>query len=125
MNIDEMPAGSDLDALIAEKVLGWSDIRPDPHCTGFEGRPLKDFKHCLIPRYSTNIADAWKVAEVASKGEIWAVTPMPMYGGKNPFAEGIEGKFSVIDLNVMDGWGHIVSADTAPLAICRAALLSL
>jgi competence transcription factor ComK len=102
-----MKAGRELDALIAEKVMGWKrktiklvnmveeqDVLIDPR--------LKTYSQ--PPHYSTNIADAWLVVE----------------------------KFPQIDIcmsKVDDKWNcfiefadHMAIAETAPLAICLAAL---
>src|SRR3990167_1467186 len=81
MTIDEMPAGPEMDALVAEKVMG----EPQPHdapvemgsisgvLTMFNNYPWKAWlPECLglgkpwtwrpLP-YSTDIAAAWKVVE--------------------------------------------------------------
>ena len=60
MNADEMEAGRELDALVAEKVMG-KDLRiyDCPHTSPFV------FCVCpYLPRYSTYIAAAWKMEEM-------------------------------------------------------------
>lgn len=68
-NPTALPAGRELDALVAERVMGWTDFDPaviqsikgvtwtgigwQPH--GSRGRPY--------PQYSTSIADAWQAVE--------------------------------------------------------------
>lgn len=93
-----MPAGREMDYLIAEKVLELSI--------------LKDGTGILLPidlqvkNYSTDIAAAWGVVE---KFPTMSLT--------------FRGKYWFCDLNQVDF--DYTQADTAPLAICRAALLTL
>lgn len=91
-----MPAGPELDALVAEKVMGLK-----PAC-----RP-----------YSTSIEAAWEVV-----GELMdAKRLFIMHGG---FGDDFEVCFNpdIEDSAPDDLW---VKCSTAPLAICRAALLSV
>jgi hypothetical protein len=103
----------ELDALVAEKVMDEQkllvpddgSIYPDPRYTSWWwGRDI----HELVPHYSTDIAAAWLVVEklapnmdfymeIATKDDGWFV----MFG---------------------DDLDKACIADTAPLAICRAAL---
>ncbi|MFZ1412723.1 MAG: hypothetical protein WAS07_14830 [Micropruina sp.] len=65
-----MNAGRELDALVAEKVMGWIGVanRRQAEGTG-ERLILKGLKHKAdevlreVPRYSVSILDAWEVAE--------------------------------------------------------------
>jgi hypothetical protein len=105
-----MNAGSDLDALVAEKVIGCRVIRPEtgdryPLC-GCDKSPHDKPGTFRIESYSTDIAAAWKVADKVglffgrfSKDEYWAFLSVSNY------------------LN-----GHVSKAKAAPLAICLAAL---
>lgn len=122
VNVAEMQAGLELDALIAERVMGWTwkitrcnpeqRVLVDPYWTNMEvgfwwGR---DVLH-LVPHYSTEIEAAWDVFERLPAGQIYH------HRG---------GDFSVY-------WGNArhtsakmnVRADTAPLAICLAALAAV
>jgi hypothetical protein len=97
-----MKAGRELDALIAEKVMGF-DKRI---VSKVDGMPYADVLH-----YSTQIADAWLVVEkfpnvaIFGPNDSWLV------------------RFSDDDGSI---YTHPVDeparADTAPLAICLAAL---
>jgi hypothetical protein len=91
----DLPAGRALDAEIAEKVMGY-DISFSP-----------------LPHYSTDIAAAWLVVEQMREMGYW---PKVSY---------------LVDWDTVAKWhvDFLVSpntayqtADTAPLAICRAAL---
>ena len=110
---DAMPAGREMDALVAEKVMA----QPVYHHAG-----SKDICHCKIngddditicegpvKKYSTDIAAAWEVA--VHMHMIFAVR----------FAAGcVEGDQWYCEI----GAGPIFQgiANIAPLAICRAAL---
>ena len=104
--IDAMPAGRELDILVAEKVMGCyglfkhSDGTPLCECHGL--RP--------VPRYSTDIAAAWEVLKKLPNG---------VYVGYEKAA----GAWCVA-ANWADGepFSWLSYGKTAPLAICRAAL---
>lgn len=53
-----MKPGIELDALVAEKVMGWTEKRLDHNKYLFEACGLSS-----VPRYSTDIAAAWEVAQ--------------------------------------------------------------
>lgn len=56
MNIDALQAGPELDALVAEKVMGFTVIY------GFM-QVFEDATPIDIPKYSTDIAAAWQIVE--------------------------------------------------------------
>lgn len=58
---DELAAGPALDALVAEKVLGW-EYHPDNAVFTWWQAP-NDSWHDAPPPYSTDIAAAWQVVE--------------------------------------------------------------
>jgi hypothetical protein len=112
-------AGRELDALVAERVMGWTyKTFPDgvlPHVKHWHG-PNDE---CLLPCYSISIAAAWQVVErLIEDGEAFCcglnydtiteqwVFLMRQHG-------------EVLNANY---WPH---ADTAPLAICLAALRAI
>ena len=145
MTADEilsLPAGRELDALIAERLFGWrwhnceyigqSSVASPVYRTMFaEPKELEkntswrcvamDNPHSGVrkkqewtPHYSTSIADAWQVVE-----HIWNVLEKDI---SVTFAAGS------ISCDIGDLLGEAVAevfADTAPLAICRAALLAM
>lgn len=103
MSEGRMDAGREMDALVAEHVMG--------HTRGFEkqyGELFISFPEKVLPRYSTEIMAAWTVVERFER----------------------EGFFLSLD-RVLGGWSATFHrsapesrrlGDTAPLAICRAAL---
>ncbi len=118
MNIDEMTAGRELDALVCELVMGW---RREPQWgLTTMGKPNKPSPEgtCsvtseVVPHYSTDIAAAWEVVEKLCELDEFCLITYFGSGGK------------------VDGWVCELMSDykhdrmkalTAPLAICRAAL---
>ena len=110
-----MKAGRELDALIAEKVMGsdrdwrkYLELRP----SWARGDKLTDDEYMVVllggelPHYSTQIADAWLVVEQHQDAEI-----EHEYGGHT----------RVVLNKAGVGW-FSAFADTAPLAICLSAL---
>ena len=91
-----MNAGRQLDALIAERVMGKKVDQSSGVDICFEDGPP-------IPRYSTNIADAWLVVE---KFEIVEVEKL---------------YHAYIAAVHVENRVYSVQANTAPLAICLAA----
>ena len=129
--IREMEAGRELDALVAEKVMGWTmgDYEPGLYYTTRPGGPVAVISPTWTPRMpfhrflpSTDIAAAWEVVErlydlrwIIGLGSL-AQNPR---GWRcelcNMWEDDFERAPSDIEAN----------ADTAPLAICRAALLAV
>ena len=122
-----MTAGREMDILVAEMVMGqtnfehlgfyWTEGTTEdgqdgwegiycPRCGASEGSKDK----CCI-HYSTNIAAAWQVVEML-RSKLW---------GRIELVSGLEWH-CWSDLDKAKSWG---SGDTAPLAICRAALLAV
>lgn len=108
MDILTIPAGRAMDALVAEKVMGLhrsmeqglgEDVYEEwRNAEGCRVRP-----YGTLPNYSTDIAAAWEVVEKLAKplkvvwtGKVWVCAVFE------------------------EEYSH--EADTAPLAICRAAL---
>ncbi len=144
-----MEAGRELDALIAEKVMGWRWFRFLNKCylipprnteTGFdpahvlshwdgegkEGTPdlewttLSSYPNFRLRHYSTDIAAAWEVVEkVQANGWTFHVDDVG-------FNNGIEGKWRVLLTEAETGDKHVFAdGDTAPHAICLAALKAM
>ena len=113
-------AGRELDAIVAGKVMGCTVANDEsgwPHC---RCKPRTHETLFLgIPRYSTHIAAAWQVVEtmcerdqrpdLVHNGDAWIVS---VTGPKGDGAEGLLSSMYV----------YRAKADTAPLAICLAAL---
>lgn len=110
MNRDEilnMPAGREMDTLIVEKVMGLKvDYEFDePHVPSLRD---KYDEWGYLPNYSTDILAAWEVVE-----ELKGLKPILNYDPQS--------QKWYMRLN----GGSYCSADTAPLAICRVALLAV
>ena len=124
-----MKAGRELDALIAEKVMGW-EYHDWKTSTAFEytkycficGRtkrlhaPVEIDDFCgtneAPPHYSTQIADAWLVLESLDEWEL-----------KRTKYE--KGKYLCKIAPYVGATWYLEVADTAPLAICLAALKAI
>lgn len=101
-----MKPGPELDALIAEKVIGWSYLKNKEGkwlCKPPRGRVYVDVGEKFVLPYSTSINSAWEVVEKFDAEFIQFFK----CGGKWQCCIGI---------------GLVVEADTAPEAICLAAL---
>lgn len=110
-----MKSGRDLDALMAEKVMGWTDVNLNG-----SGIP-PHFKHLtsheLYPNYSTDIAAAWEVVEKLTSSEGIKLEIHP----SNCFKEYEVGiTFEDKDGDAMGPFYFLEK--TAPHAICLAAL---
>lgn len=124
----DLPPGRELDALVAEKVMGWTEVHFEAewihwYGSGEEVIPANTFgRHpqaigdSIIPRYSTSIADAWKVVgQMRAHGYrlvLW--TPLDDDTRIHCTAQFENGHQNI------DGEG-----ESAPHAICRAALSTL
>jgi len=131
VSIDEMPAGRELDALVAEKVMGWcitawNDGEPwgnrevFPPFEPINGIPadcdcISHSEAGEPPHYSTDIAAAWEVIEKAFRSGFgltyleYLEPPQWHCNSGLPCDE-----FGCDEL--------CATANTAPLAICRATL---
>lgn len=123
-----MPAGDAMDALIAERVMGWSrwyenkkDLYPPEGSEENLGWTKKGgiLIAAHIPKYSSEIEAAWRVVEKVkgnSHQDLLTIQQEDMHPGSwevgwmeyLPYEGGCLKRSSV--------------ADTVPLAICRAAL---
>lgn len=122
MNVDEMPAGREMDVLVG-KIMGWeiklmpyayANLPNDWHCRAdHDGRWLE------LPHFSTDIAAAWRLAvslrEQRTYLEIWCDSSLWValfwYDG-----DPLGGPRLV---------GRAEAKDDVPLAICRAALKAI
>lgn len=113
----DLEAGRELDALVAEQVMGWRRCSDDG--SGYwEGRSPTNILSLIleeVPHYSTDIAAAWQVIG-RMRDLCWASHSTDLtLDSEQPwwawhFLHGVSQK------TVRE------CADTAPLAICRAAL---
>ena len=112
-----MKAGRELDALIAEKVMG-KLLLYKLHEMETMARKTKagaERVDRMVPRYSTQIADAWLVVEKLVEMGCYVDIGVDEHGGQVQLDS-----FGGED----DRWvlGESTRAATAPLAICLAAL---
>jgi hypothetical protein len=107
-----MKAGRELNELVAEKVMGWRYVTfPDgamPHVKHWHG-PNDE---CLLPDFSGSINAAWQLVEKLIEAG-WNVG-VDKYARTSP----------CVEVNIWNAGNDevIQLADTAPLAICLAAL---
>lgn len=127
MNVDDLVAGPELDALVAEKVMGWTRHYPiqeeDGGASDFDSDWFEDPKGnpSDVPNYSEDIAAAWAVVEKMrplnvdltnhARAERWCCVFFDRDGGSDGFIPELKGRFQ-----------EYTVAAAAPLAICRAAL---
>lgn len=108
-----MQAGRDMDALIVKAVFGL-ELQEcmvgghPPGCTG----------NVQYPHYSTDIADAWRVVEKLKPAmrERLLRWQLEVYASEN---------YGACFINSANHTFFYSEADTAPLAICRAALMAV
>ena len=119
---DAMEAGRELDALVAGKVMGWLEVRKQSIANAMGQHVMDDFvglpaagapQPVLVPRYSTMIQEAWKVAD-RLRGESQFVAVL---SGKGP--QGVQPWICKVN---REGSFLEERAETAPHAICLAAL---
>lgn len=132
--IEQMKAGREIDESIAKKIMGYHethvemeayDYRSGVHmqqvCVLTKGPGSGFICHYQIPAYSTDISMAWGVVEnMEAKGYLFRITRM---GTVDPPGS-LEWQVDFRKLHSIQGADLLVgNAPTAPLAICRAALL--
>jgi len=136
--MNDLPAGRELDVLVAKKVMGWTKPkggRRDP-LTG--KRPVwreLPFEYVDTPHFSTDIAAAWEVVEkfhgdspnIQIGKDGWEIDVQTAKDGNGWFVA--IRRYRVEDYaEEHDYWGaqsYYAHAETAPLAICRAALAAV
>lgn len=129
--VEQISAGREMDALVAEKVMGWKLVPYTAYCGGTPEQAT-----------ATAIAHGWYIWENGSGDEI------PGQMEDNQFSTDIAAAWQVVDKireqqgNVFTLWSgartgpfswrcqvlvdvclYDASGETAPMAICRAALL--
>lgn len=124
-----MEAGSELDALVAERVMGW-ELLDREHAGWGKGPPVfgtNDTKRPTIQGWSpsTDIAAAMEVFENDHRHSAW-LQRMSRTTGPSDCSRQMNDALCRMDYyRVKIGkYGPWVVARTAPLAICRAALLT-
>lgn len=123
MNIDELQAGRELDALVAEKIMQLPGLErgdPNKYCgiighahpqTEGEYYYRRDgFLSDSIPCYSTDIAAAWQVVEKTK-----------LLDGFYALWEN-DGMWCIAEDMGYGDWSNYARAETASMTICKAAL---
>ena len=118
MDIDTMPAGREMDSLIAEKIFGWKNLAwkeakryADKLGDWYSPRGWygngPNGESYFTKHYSTDMGDAWEVVEkLCQMCSDFSLT------------EGYNAAF------LADDW-VVSTAETMPLAICRTALKAI
>ncbi len=137
-----MAGGKELDVLVAEKVMGWQkEHRYEGGIIRWRGTPPAADRFGYVYTGegaarqwspSTDIAAAWQVVEVMTArmgydniGFLWQgplFKPEHRYMTAEGYPLGTTCWYVILET---DGYRGAVCADTAPLAICRAALQAL
>ena len=125
MTTDGRSAGRELDALVAEKVMGWREVRKQSIANAFGQHVMDDYVGLpnpgatmpqLVPRYSTMLQEAWKVADdLRGRSQFVAVI-----SGLGP--QGVQPWICKVN---RDGGFIEERAESAAVAICLAALKSV
>jgi hypothetical protein len=114
MSATELQAGRELDALVAEKVMGWTYLGErwsDTNHSGYQWRDSTGTRH-ETPPFSTDIAAAWEALErMASVLEDVAKIEVSRLSN---------GQYACVVGAICCEF-----ADTPALAICRAALAAV
>ena len=127
-----MKAGRELDALVAEKVMGWRSTKGWEDCWATGAGPYYWPGDGRMPvghaAFSTDIAPAWKVMEKMVEN---GYCPAILSDDNGHWALSLDGWQNVPDgdepqdITTTFLVEAALWADTVPLAICRAALLAV
>lgn len=110
MKTDVLEAGRELDALVAQKVMGWPlHIKCFSCC---EENPSHAHTGLRVPNYSTDIAAAMELVKKLG-------SPVRLYWDCD------EWHFEMYSDGITRAYGCASGFDGAPLAICRAALKAM
>lgn len=108
-----MKAGRELDALVAERVMGWTKTIVDNYPWQILPPDATELKAKSCPHYSTDIAAAWQVVEKLRQDRLYIEIVS-------------EAEYFRCEVNHYTPAAYQFKteqhADTAPLAICLAAL---
>lgn len=127
MNDGEYKAGRELDTIIAEKVMGWRHGQDDTFCE----LPFISCPVCAV-RFSTNIACAWLVVEKLQQSKM--MMSLSWSEGDHYYCEEGTADDPTPIHRCTASWCCVIypkeglpfegpHSESAPLAICRAALL--
>jgi len=129
MNIDKMPAGREMDALIASRIFGLTIMKDSLDGEVRAWRPTERsnppnfFEGVQVPflHYSTDIAAAWKVVEALRQG--WQGHAAACIDIRiSDWVKFPDCKVTIFGPDIAKVKAE---ADSAPLAICRAVLKAM
>ena len=148
MDIDKMEAGREMDALVVERVMGWMQTDNELFVSPPTGRVyvIKKFWKDVIKKFWKDVIKKFWKDETELRKEIDTIgkllntsehfqlwQPSTDISAAWGVVEKIKDEFGEIEITVWgSGWGECTQvkigdlpqaeSDTAPLAICRAAL---
>ena len=114
-----MAPGRELDLLVAEKIFK-HPLAPHPFTGEIFIKYGEGYALSQIPEYSTDIAEAWQVVEKIKEFKVydWMQVPLTIA----VYSDGCHVGWVDDSMDDFANWHHEVTADTAPHAICLAAL---
>ncbi|SDJ62085.1 BC1872 family protein [Paenibacillus naphthalenovorans] len=107
-----MPSGRELDALVAEKVMGWNVKFMGDILWGWMYSETERNRWYNVPKFSADISAAWKAVEKMKRND-WVFVI-------NSISEEWTALFYLDRIHE-----HEVTCNSAPEAICKAALLAI
>src|SRR5690349_7769045 len=117
----ELPAGRELDTLIADRITGWQPTEHDADHVAADGYWCDWCSYhgdaawhlAIVPPYSTDIAAAWQVVERLHAQDYWVtLTTSPYATVKVDLLKTIGSPMVERTIKLQ------AEAETAPLAIC-------
>ncbi len=110
--IESLEAGPEMDALVAEKIMGWFRAmnawwQPDKTLGG------------SMPAYSTDISAAWSVVDALANSCTWKL----LLSSEGCTAQ-LSGVPILLSTGQPNGVFQFANIEDTPLVLCRAALLS-
>lgn len=113
-----MPESRDLDALVAQKIFGYGPYYPS--IIGNNITAPNSTKITWLPRYSTDISDAWMVVEEMQRRG-WDYLASSLVNGNHAMRFD---KYSIVSGQEVESSAR-AEAPTLPHAVCKAALRAL
>jgi hypothetical protein len=123
--MEGLTAGRELDAIVAERVMGWIDVKLQPIANALGVKVMDEYcgkptiaapLPMLVPRYSTMIQEAWPVVEKLRREHPFVA----LLSGKGP--QGAQPWICKVN---KEGSFFEERGETATMAVCLAALKSV
>lgn len=130
----DLPPGRELDVLICTKVMGFKNLREEEFCgiKDYVVDPTPEYVECIIrkcglpvPHYSTSISDAWDVVEKLMRRKYFVSFELTNEITQNTALDGNDYPVGDYYFNISVAGNFTGCANTAPLAICLAALKAI